>query len=61
MKVQNNEVTFCVNSAEWPEEIDEARAMNAKQRAEERLKNNAAIKILLFINIPPLQSNYCQE
>ena len=39
MKVQNNEVTFCVNSAEWPEEIDEARAMNAKQRAEERLKN----------------------
>lgn len=39
MKVQDNEVTFCVNSAEWPEEIDQARAMDAKQRAEERLKN----------------------
>lgn len=25
MKVQNNEVTFCVNSAEWPEEIDQRR------------------------------------
>lgn len=41
MKVQDNEVTFCVNSAEWPEEVDQARAMEAKQRAEERLKNIA--------------------
>ncbi|MDZ5253136.1 F0F1 ATP synthase subunit epsilon [Clostridium sp. LIBA-8841] len=41
MKVQDNEVTFCVNSAEWPEEIDQARAMEAKQRAEERLKKIA--------------------
>ncbi|EGT3615311.1 F0F1 ATP synthase subunit epsilon [Clostridium perfringens] len=41
MKVQDNEVTFCVNSAEWPEEIDQARALEAKQRAEERLKNKA--------------------
>lgn len=41
MKVQDNEVTFCVNAAEWPEEIDQARAMSAKQRAEERLKNKS--------------------
>ena len=41
MKVQGDEVTFCINAAEWPEEIDQARAMNAKQRAEERLKNKS--------------------
>ncbi|HHD2752751.1 TPA: F0F1 ATP synthase subunit epsilon [Clostridium perfringens] len=39
IKVQDNEVTFCVDSAEWPEEIDQARALESKQRAEERLKN----------------------
>ncbi|MDZ4994169.1 F0F1 ATP synthase subunit epsilon [Clostridium perfringens] len=39
IKVQDNEVTFCVDSAEWPEEIDQARALEAQQRAEERLKN----------------------
>lgn len=41
IKVQDNEVTFCVDSAEWPEEIDQARALESKQRAEERLKNKA--------------------
>ena len=34
---EDNELTFCCDSAEWPEEIDVARAEKAKERAEARL------------------------
>ena len=35
----NNELTFCCESAELPEEIDIQRASEAKRRAEERLND----------------------
>lgn len=45
-EVEPNKVTILTDAAEWPEEIDVARAQQAKRRAEERLKdkdqNNAA-------------------
>lgn len=50
IKVRDNEVIFCVDSAEWPEEIDVERAKTAKERAEGRLleKNseNSEIDVL---------------
>lgn len=44
MEVNNNVVTLMVDAAEWPEEIDINRALQAKQRAEERLKRKLAEK-----------------
>ena len=45
-EVEPNKVTILTDAAEWPKEIDVARAQQAKRRAEERLKdkdqNNAA-------------------
>lgn len=35
----NNELTFCCESAELPEKIDIQRASEAKKRAEERLRD----------------------
>ncbi len=35
-------MTFLAEVAEWPDEIDVARAEAAKARAEERLHNHAA-------------------
>jgi F-type H+-transporting ATPase subunit epsilon len=39
LKVEGNEVRILCDAAEWPEEIDEQRAIASKTRAEERLKN----------------------
>jgi F-type H+-transporting ATPase subunit epsilon len=38
LKVENNEVMILVDTAEHPEEIDEARARRAEERAREALK-----------------------
>ena len=37
----NNELTFCLGSAELAEEIDLDRARDAKERAEERIKDSS--------------------
>ena len=39
IKVDLDKTTILTDAAEWPDEIDPKRAMAAKQRAEERLKN----------------------
>ncbi|MBC2579845.1 F0F1 ATP synthase subunit epsilon [Clostridium sp. DJ247] len=43
IKVTKTEVAMIVDAAEWPEEIDIRRAEEAKDRAEERLKNKDKI------------------
>jgi len=40
MEVQRDKVTVFVESAEWPEEIDILRAKRAKERAQEKIKEN---------------------
>ena len=37
-EIKNNEVVVLADTAEWPEEIEVNRAMEAKQRAEERIR-----------------------
>lgn len=37
-EILQNQVTILAEIIEWPEEIDESRAMEAKERAEERLR-----------------------
>lgn len=37
-EILQNQVTILAEIIEWPEEIDEARAQEAKERAEERLR-----------------------
>ncbi len=39
MSVLDDKVTIVTDAAEWPEEIDFARAEEARKRAEDRLKN----------------------
>jgi len=39
LQVKEHKYILMVNAAEWPEEIDKARALSAKQQAEETLKN----------------------
>ena len=41
-EVQPDKVTILTDAAEWPEEIDVARAEEAKRRAEERLANRTS-------------------
>ena len=41
-QILGDKVTFLAEIAEWPDEIDVARAEAAKARAEERLHNHAA-------------------
>lgn len=38
-RIKNDEVVIIADSAEWPEEIEENRALEAKKRAEERLQS----------------------
>ena len=38
-QILQDEVTILAEIVEWPDEIDEARANAAKERAEERIKN----------------------
>jgi F-type H+-transporting ATPase subunit epsilon len=40
INMANNELTFCLGSAELAEEIDLDRARDAKERAEERIKDS---------------------
>lgn len=40
MEITQEKVTILAQSCEWPEEIDVNRAMEAKARAERRLKSN---------------------
>ena len=42
VQILGEKVTFLAEVAEWPDEIDLARAEKAKARAEERLRNHAA-------------------
>lgn len=42
VQILGEKVTFLAEVAEWPDEIDPARAEAAKQRAEERLRNHSA-------------------
>lgn len=41
VKVNGDTTTIVVDSAEWPEEIDAARAQEAEKRAKERLSSNS--------------------
>ena len=43
-EVVNNRVTILVDTAERPEEIDVRRAEEAKERAEERLRQKQSIR-----------------
>lgn len=43
-QVMNNRVTIIVDTAEHPEEIDVRRAMEAKERAEEQLRQKKSIE-----------------
>lgn len=42
VQILGDKVTFLAEIAEWPDEIDIARAQAAKARAEERLRNHSA-------------------
>ncbi len=41
MEVQLDQINLVISTAELPEEIDVERAQRSKERAEERLRNNA--------------------
>ena len=38
LKMEDNEINLLCDAAEWPEEIDEERAREAKEKAEDMLK-----------------------
>ncbi len=42
MEISHNKITILADAAEKPEEIDEKRALAAKQRAQQRLKERPA-------------------
>lgn len=44
VQIVNNRVLLLVETAEWPEEIDVARAKEAKLRAEEQLRQKQSIQ-----------------
>ncbi len=44
MEVRPDETIILVQAAEWPEEIDVNRALAAKERAEERLRQRRSMK-----------------
>ncbi len=39
-QIKNNQVTILADTAEWPEDIEISRAVEAKKRAEERLQSH---------------------
>lgn len=45
IKINNNVITILCNAAEWPENIDKARAEKAKERAQARLKDKKDIDV----------------
>ena len=44
VQIMNNRVTLLVETAERPEEIDVARALQAKERAEEQLRQKQSLQ-----------------
>ena len=44
VEIMNNRVTLLVETAEHPEEIDMARAKEAKERAEEQMRQKQSIR-----------------
>jgi F-type H+-transporting ATPase subunit epsilon len=46
INMANNELTFCLGSAELAEEIDLDRAIDSKERAEERIKDSSKYDII---------------
>ncbi len=44
VEIMNNRVTLLVETAEHPEEIDMARAQEAKERAEEQMRQKQSIR-----------------
>ena len=44
LRIINNRVTVLVETAELPEEIDKARALEAKERAEEQLRQKQSMR-----------------
>lgn len=44
VKVTDNKVTMLVDSAEWPEDVDRARAQEALERAQEQLRQDRSIQ-----------------
>lgn len=45
VEFKNNKLTFCVDAAEWPKDIDKNRAEQAKERAERRIKENKNVDV----------------
>jgi F-type H+-transporting ATPase subunit epsilon len=45
IQFKDNELIFACDSAEWPEEIDAARAEQAKERAENRLQGSVDVDV----------------
>ena len=44
VQIINNRVTLLVETAEWPKEIDVARARQARERAEEEMRQKQSIQ-----------------
>lgn len=44
VQIINNRVTLLVETAEWPAEIDVARARQARERAEEKMRQKQSIQ-----------------
>ena len=47
VEIVNNRVTLLVETAEHPEEIDIARAREAKERAEEQLRRSRVFRSII--------------
>lgn len=45
LRVHNDQVEILCSACEWPEDIDVARARQAKERAEERLRHKDTIDV----------------
>ncbi len=43
--IKNNEIKFCCDSINWPEEVDRQRAKASKERAEKRIHSNEDIDV----------------
>jgi F-type H+-transporting ATPase subunit epsilon len=41
LRIKNNKVVILCDACEWPEDIDSKRAEKARERAQERLKNDS--------------------
>lgn len=46
VEFNNNELVFCSDAAEWPEDIDIERAEEAKERAQKRIESKSNIDVV---------------